>query len=298
MTDRIIDLSSSPAKVNARNGLLVIRRNEADAQEITTPFAEVAVVIGAHRQIVYTQGALAQLAQHGVVFVACDEKSLPVGLMLPLNGHHLQAERFAQQARATLPTKKRLWQQIVRMKVTNQSRLLHALRMDDFGLAQLKETVRSGDPSNIEAQASRKYWPALFDDKQFRRKREAEDQNKLLNYGYGVLLAMVGRAICAAGLHPSLGLHHHNRYNPYCLAADLMEPYRPIVDRAVFHTVWKRGAEAPLDKESKSEIIGALIQRYSVDGEARTLFNIVALTAQSLAKVFAGEQKDLLIPEI
>ncbi|MBZ0254251.1 MAG: type II CRISPR-associated endonuclease Cas1, partial [Candidatus Methylomirabilis sp.] len=234
----------------------------------------------------------------GGAFVACDEKHLPVGMLLPIDAHFVQAERFARQAEAAFPVKKRLWKQVVQAKIRAQGRLLDALHGKDMGLLPMAGRVRSGDPDNLEAQASRRYWGALFDKPGFRRDRTAEDANRNLNYGYAVLRAIVARAVCAAGLHPSLGLHHHNRYDAFCLADDLMEPFRPVVDGAVVRWVRERGEGAPFDREAKARLLEALTGRFEAEGEARTLFDLAARAASSLAGVFLGERADLALPEL
>jgi CRISPR-associated protein Cas1 len=217
-------------------------------------------------------------------------------MLLPLVGHATQSERFEQQVNASEPTKKRLWAQIVRAKITAQGRHLASVRGKDHGLFAMAKRVRSGDPDNLEAQATRKYWPVLFG-KDFRRDREAEDQNRLLNYGYAVLRATVARAIAAAGLHPTIGIHHHNRYDAYCLADDLMEPFRPMVDAAALMWTEMRGVDAPLDKEAKAAMLAALTCRVTFDNESRTLFDASARLASSCALVFAGERDELSLPE-
>lgn len=296
MTERIIDLSAEPVRLNVSLDRLSIEREAKEP--LTIPFDEVGVLVAAHRQVALTQAVLSRLMTHGGVYVACDEKSMPIGMMMPLTGHHLQAERFQQQAEVSLPTKKRLWQQLIEAKVKAQAGLLRDLYRDDAGLLALSEKVRSGDPDNIEGLASRRYWPVLFGDPSFHRDRDAGDQNRLLNYGYAVLRATIARAICASGLHPSLGLHHHNRYDAFCLADDVMEPFRPLVDRVVVGIVSGQGPEAPLDRENKSALIGAIMGRYEIEGETRSLFDVAAKTTASLAKVFAGESKDLALPDI
>jgi len=295
MTNRIIELSEGPACLSVQNGLLTIEREAVE--QVTVPLVDLAVLVVAHPRVNFTHSVLSGIAMTGGAFVVCNDARLPVGMLLPIEGHFVQAERFGRQAQASLPTRKRLWQQIVRAKLRAQSRLLEDLRGHDRGIAALAGRVRSGDPKNVEAQASRRYWPALFADPKFRRNREADDQNRLLNYGYAVLRAIVARAICAAGLHPSLGLHHHNRYDAFCLAEDLMEPLRPIVDGAVARWVEAHGPSAPLDRDTKAALINALLGRFAVEGESRTLFEIVSRTASSLAAVFAGERKDLLLPD-
>lgn len=295
MINRIVDFSEAPARLRVRYAQLVVQRQ--DLPEVSMPLADLAVILVAHPQVTFTQAVLSGLVGAGGVFVACDGRNLPVGMMLPLAAHHTQAERFAAQARAPVPVRKRLWRQIVCAKIAAQAALLRELEGNDHGLGVLAKLVRSGDPSNIEARAARRYWPRVFADSAFRRHRENEDQNILLNYGYAVLRAIVARAICAAGLHPSLGLHHHNRYNAYCLADDLMEPYRPAVDRAVAEYVSTHDQVYKLEASAKQHIIGELTGRYVVDGEQRTLFDAAARMAASLAEVFMGEAEEMELPE-
>jgi len=295
MINRILDFSEAPARLRVRVAQLIVQR--ADRPEVSVPLADLAVVLVAHPQVTFTQAVLAGLAVAGGVFVTCNGQNLPVGMLLPLAAHTTQAERFAAQARAPAPMRKRLWQQIVRAKIAAQAALLTELRGVDFGVGALAGRVHSGDPSNVEARAARQYWPHLFADLAFRRHRENEDQNILLNYGYAVLRAIVARAICAAGLHPSLGLHHHNRYNAFCLADDLMEPYRPTVDRAVAEYMSTHDEPYRLEAAAKQHLIGELTGRYEVSGEQRTLFDTAARMASSLADVFLGNAEELELPE-
>jgi CRISPR-associated protein Cas1 len=295
MTDRILEISDEPARLAVRNSLLVIRR--ASGEEVTMPLADLAVLVVSHPQVSYTQAVLAELVAQGGAFVACNPQHLPVGMLLPLDAHYVQTERFAVQVRASLPLRKRLWREIVRAKVRAQGLLLSAIHGNDTGLIALATQVRSGDPSNIEAQASRRYWPALFADPAFRRNRDAQDQNRLLNYGYAILRAIVARAIAAAGLHPSLGLHHHNRYNSFCLADDLMEPFRPKVDGAVWGIVVKSGPAATLDRATKAALLQAITGRVTVLGESRTVFDAASIDASSLVAVLEKRAKRLILPE-
>jgi CRISPR-associated protein Cas1 len=295
MINRIVDFSEGPARLRVRYGQLLVQRPEDPDASI--PIAEIAVVVVSHPQVSYTQAVLAGLAQAGGAFVACNPQHLPVGMLLPLMAHHAQVERFAAQAAARLPTRKRLWQQIVRAKIRAQASVLEELHGTDHGLRALVALVRSGDPKNVEARASRRYWPRLFADMDFRRNPDNEDQNLLLNYGYAVLRAIVARAICAAGLHPSLGIHHHNRYDTFCLADDLMEPFRPTVDRAVAEYMSTHDAIYGLESAAKQTILGDLTGRYLVDDEQRTLFDTAARMACSLADVFLGEADKIEVPE-
>ena len=301
MTDRILDLSEQPARLSVQNGLLKIQlRLQGDGgareeEEQTIPLADLAAVVVSHPQVSYTQAVLAGLAMAGGIFVACDEKHQPAAMLLPLVSHSLQAERFARQAALALPVRKRLWQQIVRSKLAAQARLLRERTNQDWGLPLLAGKVRSGDPQNLEAHAARIYWRALFE-VNFRRDREAENLNRHLNYGYAVLRAIVARAVCAVGLHPALGLHHHNRYDSFCLADDLMEPFRPLVDRAVCVIRDQRGNDAAFDRDAKREIVSVLLARFDHEGESRTLFDWVSRMASSLAFVAEGSGSKLMIP--
>jgi CRISPR-associated protein Cas1 len=296
MSDHILDISEEPARLAVRHRQLIIERR--DTPDTSLPLSDIAVVVVSHPQVSMTQAALSGLVEEGGALVLCDARRLPVGMLLPIDSHYVQTERFGVQARASLPTKKRLWRQVVQAKIRAQAGLLDALYGKDEGLPALALRVRSGDPSNLEAQASRRYWPALFTDASFRRNREAEDQNRLLNYGYAVLRAVIARAVCAAGLHPSLGIHHQNRYNSFCLADDLMEPLRPLVDQAVVRIIAERGDTAPLDSSAKGALLAAVTGRLSLGDEQRTVFEASARMASSLAAVFEGRAKKLLVPEV
>lgn len=295
VTDRIIDISDDPAILRIELGNLIVARGGDVLSRV--PLDEIGALIVSHRAVQFTHAVVAGLAGSGGVFVVCDEKHLPVGMLLPLQGHFAQTERFAKQAALKPSTRKRLWQQIVRAKIRAQSRLLKQLHGYDAGLSTLAGKVRSGDSQNAEAQASRRYWQLLFGDA-FRRDYQANNQNRHLNYGYAVLRGMVTRAICGSGLHPSLGLHHKNRYNPFCLADDLIEPFRPLVDAAVVDLVKAYGPDVAMDKVAKRGLLEALMSRYKSQGEERTLFDWSTRVAQSLAAIIDGEEKNLFLPPL
>ncbi|GMW00126.1 MAG: CRISPR-associated endonuclease Cas1 [Candidatus Hydrogenedentota bacterium] len=296
MTNRIIDIANASGKVKVHNDQLIVEQQSLTSQ---APLDEVGVLVLGHPHITITGAVLAGLMAKGSSCIVCDGRHSPVGILLPLQSHHLQSERFSKQAESGLSVRKRLWRQLVRAKIGAQSRLLLAMHGDDAGLTALVPRVRSGDPDNQEAQAAVRYWKKLFGNREFRRGAEAGVENNYLNYGYGVLRATTGRAICAAGLHPGLGLHHHNRYDNFPLASDLMEPFRPLVDKAVVELVQSReGMEQQLDTEAKRVIVAALIQRFTIKGEERTLFDILNRTASSLAKVYLGKRRTLILPEL
>ena len=295
MTNRILDFSAEAARLSARDEQLVIEQSGRLPQRI--PLADIAVLIASHPHVRYSQAVLAGLLEHGGLFVTCDSRQAPRGMLLPLEGHSVQAERFRLQAAASEPFRKRVWQQIVRSKLRAQGRLLERMRGEDAGLRELASRVHSGDRGNFEAQGARRYWRRLFADSSFRRDIDAQDQNRFLNYGYAVLRAIVARALTSAGLHPTFGLHHSNRYNAFALADDLMEPFRPIVDERVVRLIGDGGATQPLGREQKSELIGALIGRFGAGGESRSLFDWLTRVASSLAAAYESGEKKIFLPE-
>ncbi len=291
MTDHVIEIADQPARLSLSVGRLIV--DQPSGRTAAVPVGEISVLVLAHPQITITQPALAGLAEAGAAVVACDSKRLPVAMMLPMRSHSIQAERMAKQASVTLPTRKRVWKQVVQAKVRAQARTLTDLRGSDGGLAALAGRVRPGDPENIEAQAAVRYWRLVFGRPEFRRSPDAPDENRFLNYGYTVLRAMVARSVCAAGLHPSLGIHHHNRYDAYQLADDLMEPFRPVVDRAVVRLSERIGPRGEMSAAAKAAIVGALSDRYSVGNEMRVLGDLIQQAAMSLCGVFTGRRRDL-----
>lgn len=296
MTDRIVEVAAGPARLHVRLDQLVIERDGQPA--VTTPVAEIAALVLSTPRVQFTQAVLAGIAAAGGSVVVCDGRFLPAAMLLPVETHFVQTERFALQVRLSAPRRKRLWQQLVRTKIRAQARLLGERNGDDAGLAALAARVRSGDPENREAQVSRRYWPLLFANPKFRRDREAPDQNRHLNYGYTVLRAMVSRAVCGAGLHPSFGLMHRNRYDAFSLASDLMEPFRPVVDRAVARWIEDHDPLAPLDPESKAWLIASVQARFVAGGQARTLSDILFRTASSLAQAILRRAPKLDLPKL
>lgn len=296
MTKRIIEIGTEGCYLKLRDQQLVIQKGEDEVGSI--PIEDMSALILDHPQTVITVPVLNHLLENNVMVVSSDERHQPAGMFLPLQSHVIQSERFTAQAGMGNSLKKALWKQIVRAKVDMQARVLKSLTNSDAGLSALAKKVRSGDPDNIEAQAARRYWSRLFEDADFRRDFGADDQNRYLNYGYAIVRAITARSICAAGLHPSLGLHHHNRYNAYCLADDLMEPYRPYVDLLVNEIVQKFGNQAEISKEVRGELLQILTWEVDMEGEKLTFQGAVQKTAQSLAKTVLGESRQLSLPQL
>ncbi|MEM6639526.1 MAG: type II CRISPR-associated endonuclease Cas1, partial [Pseudomonadota bacterium] len=256
METRILEVSTEGCHLSKARGFLVVS-NRGDSGEPLgqLPLDDVAAVIANAHGLSYSNNILVALAERGVPFVLCAANHNVVGMVFPVGAHHLQAKRYDAQAACKTTTRKRLWQQIVRAKLKNQARVVDFFGGRSAAINRLARQTRSGDPSNTEAQGARIYWQALFG-REFRRDRSEGGINAHLNYGYTVFRAAVARSVVAAGLHPTLGLHHANSSNPMRLVDDLIEPYRPLVD----YTVLKVGSVMQNDvtRESKSELVGLL----------------------------------------
>ncbi len=292
---RIIDFSDSVTNLHVKNSQLVI--SVEDGREASTPLCEIAAVIFSGWRLVLTKSVLEELSRCGAMVVVCDEKKLPVGMMAPLCGHHLQSRCMREQAAASVPLQKKLWQQVVCAKIRSQSQVLFETYQTDYALGLLEKQVKSGDLTNIEARAARKYWSKLFGDLKFSRNPENGDNiNSALNYGYAVLRSLIARAVVSSGLNPSLGLFHHNKYDPFCLADDLMEPFRPVIDKAILdlqnQDLLKEGLTVPV----KRALIERILGRYRVEGRQETIFEAAVRAAASLTAAFAGRESNLCLP--
>ncbi len=292
MIKRTIEISSRGVFLSVEHEQLLVKRDGEVLQRV--PIEDIGVMILASTATVYTHAVIARLLKAGAVIVPCGNDHLPAGLVLP-QANTLQTERMAQQAAAKKPLLKQLWRQIVRAKIAHQAWALGDAREVAAGLLEMRRKVRSGDPGNVEAQAAKRYWRALFEGRPFRRARDGEPPNNLLNYGYMALRAAVARAVAGAGLHPSFGIHHHNRYNSFCLADDLVEPLRPLVDIRA-KQLWFDGVEA-LDKDSRAELLGVLTAKVRAHDQTGPLLVSLERMAASLVRCYAGQDKVLEIPE-
>jgi CRISP-associated protein Cas1 len=299
MSERILEIAN-PARLSVKDSQLVIERE--GFLPFITPVSGINTLLLAHPQVTLTEAVLSRLAEVGAMVVTIDHRYLPIAMMLPLQAHSLQTERLAAQAALRSVPRKRLWQQIVRSKIRAQGSLLKELHGSDGGLIAMANRVRSGDTDNLEAQAARHYWKLLFADSKFRRGADPNetgpDQNQYLDYGYTVLRASVARALCAVGLHPSMGLRHRNRYDAFCLAADLMEPFRPLIDRRVAAWTAEHSSDTPLNGAAKRWLIETVTMRYWIEREERALSDILFRTASSLATVLSGSRDKLDLPGI
>lgn len=293
----------NPAYLSTRNEQLVVKLIDAQSQEEvvkTIPIEDIGVVVLEDRQITITNGAMDALLKNNCAVITCNEKHMPVGLLLNLEGHTLQSERFGQQIESSLPLKKQLWQQTVQAKIRNQGVLLKRLYgVENRCMIAWANDVKSGDSENLEGRAAAYYWKNMFpDDDVFKRDREGDAPNNLLNYGYAILRAVMARALVASGLLPTLGIHHHNRYNAYCLADDIMEPYRPYVDEVVAEILQSGLDCGELTTEIKKKMLVIPVREVQINGQRSPLMVAVTQTTASLAKCFSGELRKIVYPEM
>ena len=302
---------SNPAYLSLKNSQLVIRLPEVEScdnlsdsfkqqSERTIPIEDIGVVLLNNKRITITLSALEALIENNSAVITCDSKNMPIGLLLPLCGNTTQNERFRMQVDASLPLKKQLWQQTIKQKISNQAKILSIYTNADVGcMYAWADKVRSGDPENLEARAAAYYWKNIFTDiSDFVRGRDGEPPNNLLNYGYAILRAVVARSLVASGLLPTLGIHHHNRYNAYCLADDVMEPYRPYVDGLVLDIMCLTNDYSELTKDIKIRLLSIPVLDTTIGGKKSPLMIATQQTTASLYKCFSGEQRRMVYPEL
>jgi len=296
MIKRVIEISRGLCRLSVRYGQLIVKK--ADETEKSIPIEDIGAVIISNKATTYTHSVMTELLNNNCAVVICGENHHPSGMLLTLAGNTTQTETFRHQIEAKLPVKKKLWKQIIKAKIKHQAKVIKHCPKTHRALKAMSEKVRSGDPDNLEAQASRKYWPVYMQDTLFRRDMNGSPPNNLLNYGYMVLRAAVARAIVSSGLLPTLGIHHRNRYNAYCLADDIIEPFRGFVDSKVLDIVNYKDDLDNLDQQTKSELISILYEKVTIAGFTGPLSVGLHRTTASLARVFKGEQKKLELPEI
>lgn len=265
----------------------------------TIPIEDIGVVVLDNKQITITQGLMAALLDNNTAVVTCDSRRMPAGMLLPLEGNTLHNERFRSQIEASLPLRKQLWQQTVKAKIENQAFCLQKNTPKSHApLHVMARDVKSGDPDNYEAQAAVYYWKNIFTDKpDFIRAQEGPTPNNLLNYGYAILRAIIARALVGSGLLPVYGIHHHNRYNAFCLADDIMEPYRPFVDNLVIDVMERMEITEDLTTEIKREMLAIPVIDVMINSKRSPLMVAAAQTTASLAKCFSGELRKIAYPE-
>lgn len=289
--DQIVDIATDGRHLSRDRGFLKVTENGTEIGR--TPLDQIAGVIVHAHGTTWSTSLLTELADRGAPVVLCAANHAPKSVLMPIDGHHAQGARMRAQWQAKIPLIKQAWKQIVTRKVQMQAAALDAVGEASAPLRMMQRKITSGDAGNVEAQAARYYWPRMMGP-DFRRDLGGGNENALLNYGYTVLRAATARAVVAAGLHPTIGLHHSNRGNAFALADDLLEPFRPLVDCAVRSITRSRGSQVDTDAK---RALARLIATDLPLGEGITPVS-VALTklATSLGQSFETGQLELALP--
>ena len=295
---------NNPASLSLKEGQLVIelpglRRFDEKLSKKSVPIEDIGLILLDHLQITISHSCISALVQNNAVIITCDHTHHPTGMLLPIEGNNTQSERFRFQLEASLPLKKQLWQQTIQAKILNQAAVLSGRNVKIDNMIHWAQAVKSGDPDNYEARAAAYYWKNVFPKKvEFFRGREGDPPNNLLNYGYAILRAIVARALVCSGLLPTLGIHHRNKYNAYCLADDVMEPYRPYVDLIVLQIIDDGENFLELDKDIKMKLLGIASVDVNFEKVKSPLMVGIQNTTSSLAKCYELVSRKLMYPII
>ena len=300
----------NPAYLSLKNEQLLIRFPEIEkndslpeafkrSAEKTIPIEDIGIIVLDHKQITLTQALMEKLLENNASIVSCDSQHMPRGMFLPLAKNTIQTQLFTAQIKASEPLKKQLWQQTIMAKIDNQATVLTQRGISVDNMLYWSKSVKSGDSENHEARAAAYYWSYIFEDviPNFKREREGMYPNNLLNYGYAILRAIVARCLVGSGLLPTLGIHHRNKYNAYCLADDIMEPYRPFVDKCVCQIIQKYKNQTELSKEIKQELLSIPVLDVRIDGERSPLMVGMQRTTATLARCFEGKLRKIKYPQ-
>jgi len=274
----------------------ILYPSEEKKEDGSVPIEDIGLIILDNAQIVISNALIMALNENNSAIVNCDKSHLPYGLMLPMFSHHAFTEKLHAQLEASQPLMKNLWQQTVVSKIENQAALLKRKGIDTKKMDFYLTEVKSGDPGNVEGRAAAYYWDNLFGGGLFLRYRFGEPPNNLLNYGYAVLRAIIARSLIASGLFPSIGIHHRNKYNPYCLADDIMEPFRPYVDSLILEIVKEKPEMEELTPDIKKQLLQIPVIDVITDGKSSPLMIGAQRTTASLASCFEGSARKILYP--
>ncbi|MDZ7741870.1 MAG: type II CRISPR-associated endonuclease Cas1 [Bacteroidota bacterium] len=266
----------------------------------SVPIEDIGILLIDHRQITLSHSLISALMENNTAVISCDKTRKPQGLMLPMYSHHAYVEKLYSQLEASQPLKKNLWQQTIAAKIRNQAIMLHNLDIDVENMGYWMKSVRSGDPDNYEARAAAYYWDKIFEHLTINtgRTRFGDPPNNLLNYGYAVLRAIIARSLVGSGMLPAIGIHHRNKYNPFCLADDIMEPYRPFVDKIVLQICREESEIDELTPALKRKLLQIPVVDVSIDHNKSPLMIAAQRTTSSLMRCFAGEIKKIVYPEM
>ena len=287
----------NPAYLKLKDKQLKVTDPETKEEKGSVPIEDIGLLMLDHYQITLSHQLIQELMKNNVILISCDERHLPLADMLPFSGNTLFSERVKAQIEASEPLKKQLWKQTIECKILNQLKVLEQLGKYATPMYEYLKNVKSGDTTNMEGIAAQHYWKHLIEG-DFLRDRFGDGPNPFFNFGYGVLLSIIARALVETGLLLVLGIFHRNKYNPYCLASDIMEPYRPIVDLLVMKWLQLHPEKQSLDKESKTFLLQIATQDVNIEKLVRPLMVGVKMTASSLLKCYTGEKRQISYPEL
>ncbi|WP_177763205.1 type II CRISPR-associated endonuclease Cas1 [Flavobacterium sp. I3-2] len=283
----------NPSYLKLKDNQLKIEDTTTKETKGSVPIEDLGFLVLDHYQITISHQLIVALQQNNVAIISCDESHMPLGLMLPMSGHVEHSERLKHQINCSEPLRKQLWKQTVEAKIYQQKEVLRKNKLPFDAMIGYMNDVKSGDVTNMEGIAAQHYWKFLFDD--FIRDRKGDAPNNFLNFGYAILRSMVARALVSSGLNPTIGIFHKNKYNAYCLADDIMEPYRPYVDLLVFD--WLEQTDSyTLDKKAKAHLLQIATFDVYINGLQRPLITALSITTSSLCKCFMGESRVIHFP--
>lgn len=285
---------SNPSHLSLKDNQMVIKINDFPEKR-TIPVEDIGFVVLEDMQVSITLPLIDELCNNNVAVIFCNSRHMPSSMLLNLDGHHIQGELFRYQLAASIPLKKNLWKQTVQSKLRNQAGLLRQKGLENRDILTMSRNVKSGDSQNAEGSAARIYWKRLLGN-EFIRDRLGAPPNMLLNYGYTIVRAAVARALTGSGLLPTIGIHHHNRYNAFALADDLIEPYRPFVDKHVIELFKRHPTAFELTKEHKAHLLNILTMDVVVGKMQRPLMVGLSQTTASLSRCFSGDQRSIMYP--
>ena len=293
----------NPSYLHLKDSQLMVKDPESDSPDQSIkakiPIEDIGLVVLDHQRISITQTLMLRLLENNAAVILCNDSHLPVSLTLPIAYNDTFSEKVRIQLQASEPLKKQLWRQTIMAKINNQAGVLKALGLESTTIGKLASRVKSGDPDNLEGQAASIYWETLLDKYNVTRGRFDGPPNQFFNYGYAILRAIIARNLVGSGCLTVLGIHHKNKYNPYCLADDIMEPYRPLVDLMIFKYLSRSASlEETLSKEDKAHLLQIPVMDVKIDGKSSPLMVGSQRTSASLIRCFEGTERKILYPTL
>lgn len=293
----------NPSYLYLKDGQLIVKDPEAETTILSIkakiPTEDIGLIILDHQRITITQPLMIKLLENNTAILICNDLHMPISLTLPMAYNDTFSEKVKYQLEASEPLKKQLWRQTIVAKLRNQSKVLELLEMESRSIDRMSMRVRSGDPDNLEGQAANVYWDKLLKKYEVSRGRFEGPPNHYFNYGYAILRSVIARNLVGSGCLPVLGIHHRNKYNPYCLADDIMEPYRPLVDLMIFKYLSKiNPVEDQLTKEDKAFLLQIPVLDVEINGKKSPLMVGSQRTTASLIRCFEGVERKILYPEL